>query len=734
MDKNENKSSILCNFIKHSPSDKESFISSYYCLTCSRNLCSECVIIHNSNPNYFNHKIENINPYYHKLKEKLEEINKNKNIININEEEGRNIANNKLTTFRNKLNELNNIFRNILKKKKKNYNEIENLKNNFENRNKIDNMEEKYKNLNDNYNELIKRQEIINNLYYIVENLVKNQNIEKSPDNKFRNLSICSNVNNYNIYNENCMKIDIIKCKESNISNMNNNNENKNIINKEQGKDSYNNNLIKPLFQTEKEKDKEEPKQIFKKIDKKDDNKIINNLLKEDIDSQSFPLNLPSQRNEKNFMNKKFRREIKKKHCNFCDDCEGHSYNNNITNYFRKKKIKSDEFTTNSNINNNTNINTNNTNINNSINEQQNELKNNKEEENNKVIFQQINNFKTSVKNIYINNEKNNEKKYNTYFNLFNLRLNKEGEVSLILFEHTQNIKTSKCFKSDQIKHELSFLHSDKFPFLCSRLINIENKAFIIGGKSYWDMNDIGNCSVFKLNFVNLDKKNNEGGEICCKPLKDTIYRHQSHHLIYSELYNLIFVLSGKNQKKCEYGILNKEKESIEEWKEFAPLRHPRENGLCFLFNEKYIYLLGGLNENNINKNSYDVFDISSIYADSKPQIWKTYNLEINDSIKSIFITKIPGIIENDNKIYVLGGYGYGIGDDNYNWKIEFSEDNTTIRKISLLKSKTIKNCEGIFSFYGQQNFVKFFDEFININIQGKCMMFNINQIDENIV
>ena len=86
------------------------------------------------------------------------------------------------------------------------------------------------------------------------------------------------------------------------------------------------------------------------------------------------------------------------------------------------------------------------------------------------------------------------------------------------------------------IIRKIPFLQCDKFSFLCSRLINIDNKAFIIGGKSYKDENNKGNNLIFIMNYIN-NKFNNNSGEIILFPLKDTIYMHQSHNLLYSELY-----------------------------------------------------------------------------------------------------------------------------------------------------------------------------------------------------
>ena len=210
------------------------------------------------------------------------------------------------------------------------------------------------------------------------------------------------------------------------------------------------------------------------------------------------------------------------------------------------------------------------------------------------------------------------------------------------------------------------------------------------------------------------------------------IFEHIFHHLIYSEVYNIIFVISGRNQRKCEYGILDKNIEKIIEWKEMDSVLKPKENDLCFLLNDKYIFLLG---EKTGMQYNYEVFDISNI---SKKGKWKSYSFIPNNTNVGIFGIKIPGIIEVKDNVYVLGGYQHGIG-NNLNWKINFTTDSRDkednefkrIDSIIYLKSDKIQNYDGILSFYGQQKFIKLQDSFANLNILGKNVKFTKSQLDE---
>ena len=352
-------------------------------------------------------------------------------------------------------------------------------------------------------------------------------------------------------------------------------------------------------------------------------------------------------------------------------------------------------------------------------------------------------NLSHKKKKIVNANDKNSEKNKNIYknvdnYNIFNLVLNKEGEVFVTFCGNIENEFINITVKERNIISKIPFLQCDKFSFLCSRLININNKAFIIGGKSYIDENNNGRNLVFRMDYI-INKSNNNIGEIMLFPLKDTIYMHQSHSVIYSESYNTIFVISGKNQRKCEYGILDKQKEIIQDWKEMDSVQYPRQNSLCFLVNERYIFIFGEKNKFSNNNYNYEVFDIYSIFK-GKPGIWQNYNFIINRNNESIFNVKIPGIIEIKNNIYVLGGYQYGIG-QNLNWKIFFTSDaedekdnrNKRITSIVNLRSQSLKDDEKIFSFYGEQKFIKYQNYFINVNMQGKIFEFTQNQLDENI-
>ena len=344
----------------------------------------------------------------------------------------------------------------------------------------------------------------------------------------------------------------------------------------------------------------------------------------------------------------------------------------------------------------------------------------------NKITFKSNNDNLNDPKSKFIEN--------NSCLNLFNICLNKEGETSLSLVKIIGNQTFLQQISSEQIIHKVPFINKDRFPCLCSRLININNKAFIIGGIPYLEENDCGNKFVFRLDYFNKEIRE---PNIYIVSMKETIFPHQSHHLIYSELYNFIFVISGKGQKKCEYGILDKEKKEIKEWKEIDSVNVSKENAICFLLNEKYIFLFGGINNNYQSyKYDYEVFNISLI-SKNKSEKWKTHQFITNKNNKAIFHIKIAGIIETNNNIYILGGFNYGLG-PNLNYIISFNEEkNGGGENGKIIES--INNCESlnkykdILSFYGQQKFMEYQEKFHNINILGKYTKLSKYELDNKI-
>ena len=689
-----------CNYKIHSFLNKNNLFS-YFCHTCKLRLCVKCIKIHNSN--FSSHVVEEIKNEKQKLLIKLKEIEKDNfdtNIINFNEN---NFANNIILNFIGNLGKLDNIFQAILQEKNEKLYEYKNKKidveQKLENPKVKINLEEECKNIKNNYDEFIIKKQASNDLFDSLEDLLNSQQNQNSKFN------ICSNINNIDISNK--AKIKNIKINENKRLNIQNKKERKNIYKEKDSKeikkenDLFFSQIIEnkeiSLNETSEIKDQENKSQFTTNTIPKI-SEIKSEVHFDEVKRLKSDGYIPGMNFEKNY-NSIFRGFT---------DCNQSIY---VKRKIQRERAKNKEYN---------NKKESKFSFDNEPNKKRKlELKNDSKVENNRI--------------------KTDDVSYNnSLLYLFNIILNKEGETSLLLIKIIENQIYCEYFPSGQINHKVPFLYRNKFPFLCSRLININNKAFVIGGISFLGTNEIGNKFVFRLDYNN---KQNIRGDIYSVPLLDTLYAHKSHHLIYSKLYNFIFVISGKNQTKCEYGILDKNKEKIKAWKEIDSVQKSRENAICFLFNEKYIFLFGEKMEHdyyNCYQYDYEVFDISNISMDTCGK-WKTYMFNINKANEAIFKIKIAGIIEDDNNIYILGGYGFELG-HNLNWKISFINDNNEqaesnhkiISSIEILKSKALNEYEGVLSFYGQQNFIKYQDKFHNINIQGKYMNFNINDFDDN--
>ena len=139
-------------------------------------------------------------------------------------------------------------------------------------------------------------------------------------------------------------------------------------------------------------------------------------------------------------------------------------------------------------------------------------------------------------------------------------------------------------------------MNYQNFPFAFSKLININNKAYIIGGILYEESQQKSQY-VVQLNHINDYGNIKMNGYIETNLMPKTIYKHVSTQLIYSNLYHTLFVLSGDNQFNCEYNILSACQTKLTKWRKMAPLKNYRTNCIHLLLNEQYIYLIGGIIE-----------------------------------------------------------------------------------------------------------------------------------------
>lgn len=297
------------------------------------------------------------------------------------------------------------------------------------------------------------------------------------------------------------------------------------------------------------------------------------------------------------------------------------------------------------------------------------------------------------------------------------------------------------CFNKKYINHIKETIYSDYFPHKQSRLINIKNNcAFVIGGQFY--NFDEGYNLVYKINY---EKVNNDiNGVITCRVALETLFYHALHCVIYCQNQNLIFVLTGTSQTKCEYGILDSNKDKIEKWKEFSHIRYPRPNCVCCLLNERYIFLIGDFtyNENKDLKffENYEIFDVESLFDSKIPRYWNQYDLPKNNITKILSVPDNLGVVQEGNNVYILGGnkieseiyflmkilFANDNDNDNDN---QIESDSMKIKSILLIDNKRIKEFK-LLKFLGQQLFFKLDNWYFNLSANGEAVIINKNYLD----
>ena len=242
--------------------------------------------------------------------------------------------------------------------------------------------------------------------------------------------------------------------------------------------------------------------------------------------------------------------------------------------------------------------------------------------------------------------------------------------------------------------------YNSSFPYQFCKMININDMVYITGGKLNDELsklnynNNIGQKKCYKIIF-NKDKK-----EIEIDKMPSSIFEHQSHSLLYLKKFDTIVMCSGHKQKNCEYFNLKEN-----EWKRLYNLQKPRENALALVYNEKYIFLIGGKNQEGLINEDYDVIDFEIFLSNKVQNYWKTYSFKNINLIEKLGC----GIIYNKNDVYILGGYS--AKNDICSWKINFERDEDDNSKTfikekfdKIYKISSVESCDKINNYLKRHN------------------------------
>lgn len=720
---------IKCKYHLHIENNNYSNAVSF-CCQCSTWLCDNCLLLHNYLNQNESHKLIN-NIAKANLLQKIIEIRKDNRIWKYKNENNQLIINLKIKDYVDILNNIANVLKAIGMDYNKLYIDLNNILINTEekiNNNENIDIENINQTLNLTLNQLIQKQNDINtyiDLAAQINNNSKNSKLDKlcitseisfslyhstnnSPNNiqhnNFNDIHYSTNIESQNdSYNNNPKNT--VNDKLNNAINYQNKidiNDIKNDINTNANEtDKNNNNYMVGDDMNVNDNNSNQDVNTIKSFNNKIDDLYIvldnNSYYGEKYDNINNQNNLQSLNNDVKLINNKRRRENSKSKRNKYNkfnyiprikDINANSYDNTLL--FRCKSENK---------------------ITNNRPRSKNKIKNKSFEKNNRYITD------NSVSPIIF----------------YNFIYKHKNEQYLSLCEISENNNSCDLFKLKDIFTGENNRYYKSFSIESTKIININNKCFIIGGNSITDNDYQGNNNVFRISHQIKIEEDYYSKIINITKLNNTLYNHKYHNLIYSQNYNILFVISGVNQCKCEYTYLNVNKDILIKWKEMPSLNKPRKNGISSLINDRYIFLIGG---DNTKINNYTVFDISSFLKHNKKVYWKDSSLRILSYSKINYIPTFGGIISNNNKINVLGGFRKEFNQQ-VNWYIDFEADKNNKKKdinepfskvkISTFSLKNDKFPINNYYFYGDQTFHMFNDYMFNVAKNGKIIRFSKN-------
>ena len=694
--KNKGKT-FLCNY-KNDENQKTTIIphsltAIYYCPYCKMKLCSACFYIHNDNQK--SHRCEKIEDLTKEAEAKIENLQKIINSLNqidflkfgeIKYKSAQEIQDNYMEKFtliaKDIKNKLINYEKNliIISNEKKNISkQLNELNKNPINFKKYD-----HKNLFSNLFDIKNLREKLHEIFLAINNL--NLFFGNYPKEKLVNNEI---LNNQEFFN-----------KIKNNSPLSNNNINRFIAKIENRIEIIENNLLIELIDQEKNKNNYYLKSVI--MNKKDVNLNSNiNWRDKKQDDNNF-----SKNNEKTAKN--LSQNV--------DSQEKNIFKNINNNDELKNNIKWRKIDSNYNFEDNKNSEESSVFNNSSI------LKaDSKENEFSDAILKftmfGLNNHTT-------------EKRFLSLLTIFSIKDRpKKSKVHIIKFQEKDNINFSQC--SDIITND--------FPYMNSRIINIPNNlmstnnfyhpcfSLITCGKTKLDNNICGNNLCYILRY------DNENSKLLVSQFPNTLFNHQCHSALYSNVYNCIFILSGNQQTACEYYSFNSKK-----WESMNSVRTPKKDAISFLYNERYIFLINTNNENELNSIKLEILDLKKFFTKGNILDWYFMHLQIDEEYLNFTNFLYCGILPIKNNVYIIGG------DKNIHvWKVGIEEqnENPSINNIDIDKNvkehfekiadKINIKMHGI-KFYGEQLFIEFHNNYFNISNYGSPQYISKQILDFN--
>ena len=269
---------------------------------------------------------------------------------------------------------------------------------------------------------------------------------------------------------------------------------------------------------------------------------------------------------------------------------------------------------------------------------------------------------------------------------LNNSCLSSGGKKDKVLFKLKDDHKIIIFFISKQSFKEKNFYDKGNFrkDFTTEAdviQLNLLGKLFMLGGKNFnkFYYYDLPSNSIYYIN--------------------NTLYSHYYGSMVYCNKYNVIYLLGGNNQTKCEVCYLTNQNNKKLQWKQIPPLNEERQE-FATLFFDDYIYVFFGFS----SKKGINLSSIERINVNTNNNFEVVY---INEQItlSSLGCAHYADDTDKDksNGILLLGGFD---GENYVDSSLLFNPKDMKIRDCDIVIPNMSKHSQ--FLFHKESAFIEF--------------------------
>ena len=269
---------------------------------------------------------------------------------------------------------------------------------------------------------------------------------------------------------------------------------------------------------------------------------------------------------------------------------------------------------------------------------------------------------------------------------LNNSYLSSGGKKDKVLFKLKDDHKIIIFFISKQSFKEKNFYDKGNFrkDFTTEAdviQLNLLGKLFMLGGKNFnkFYYYDLPSNSIYYIN--------------------NTLYSHYYGSMVYCNKYNVIYLLGGNNQTKCEVCYLTNQNNKKLQWKQIPPLNEERQE-FATLFFDDYIYVFFGFS----SKKGINLSSIERINVNTNNNFEVVY---INEQITLSSLGCAHFVDDTDkdksNGILLLGGFD---GENYVDSSLLFNPKEMKIRDCDIVIPNMSKHSQ--FLFHKESAFIEF--------------------------